>query len=173
MVSDEHFIVKIHDNLSLDAVVPLFYAGITTYSPLRYIGLDNSGTNLGMVGLSGLGHYAVKFAKAFGANVTFINTSISKKNEAIKRLGADSFLINSDPDQMKSHEKNFIDLRMMGNELINVYVDVFLLLDGVDITNLHVPYYDHDHHMICIVSGPYETRLGMTYDLLLAALSSP
>ncbi|XP_047316248.1 8-hydroxygeraniol dehydrogenase-like [Impatiens glandulifera] len=102
MVSDEHFIVKIPDNLPLDAAAPLLCAGITTYSPLRYFGLDKPGTNLGVVGLGGLGHCAVKFAKAFGANVTVISTSISKKNEAIERLGADSFLISSDPDQMKA-----------------------------------------------------------------------
>ncbi|XP_047312865.1 8-hydroxygeraniol dehydrogenase-like [Impatiens glandulifera] len=115
MVSDEHFIVKIPNNLPLDAVVPLLYAGITTYSPLRYFGLDKPGTNLGVVGLGGLGHCAVKFAKIFGTNVTVISTSISKKNEAIERLGADSFLISSDPDQMKSHGKIVIDLRMMRN----------------------------------------------------------
>ncbi|XP_047326609.1 8-hydroxygeraniol dehydrogenase-like [Impatiens glandulifera] len=115
IVLDEHFIVKILDNLPLDAAVPLLYVGITTYSLLRYFGLDKPRTNLGVVGLGGLGHCAVKFAKAFGVNVTVISTSINKKNEAIERLCADSFLISIDPNQMKSHEKIVIDLRMMGN----------------------------------------------------------
>jgi cinnamyl-alcohol dehydrogenase len=101
MVSDEHFVFRIPDELPLDAAAPLLCAGITVYSPLRYFGLDKPGLHIDVVGLGGLGHMAVKFAKAFGANVTVISTSPSKEKEAIENLGADSFLISRDQDQMK------------------------------------------------------------------------
>lgn len=101
MVAEEHFIVRIPDNMPLDAAAPLLCAGITTYSPLRYYGLDKPGLHVGVVGLGGLGHVAVKFAKAFGARVTVISTSPSKKDEALSRLGADNFLISTDEDEMK------------------------------------------------------------------------
>ncbi|MED6113961.1 hypothetical protein PIB30_075680 [Stylosanthes scabra] len=102
MVVDEHFVIRIPEGLPLDAAAPLLCAGITVYSPLRYFGLDKPGLHLGVVGLGGLGHVAVKFAKAFGAKVTVISTSPNKKDEAIKILGADSFLLSSDQDQMQA-----------------------------------------------------------------------
>jgi cinnamyl-alcohol dehydrogenase len=102
MVADEHFIVHIPENLPLDAGAPLLCAGITVYSPLRYFGLDKPGTHVGIVGLGGLGHVAVKFAKAMGANVTVISTSTGKKQEALEKLGADSFLVSRDQDQMQA-----------------------------------------------------------------------
>ncbi|KAH7859666.1 hypothetical protein Vadar_003990 [Vaccinium darrowii] len=102
MVVNENFVVRIPDNLPLDAAAPLLCAGITMYSPLRYFGLDKPGMHLGVVGLGGLGHVGVKFAKAFGAKVTVISTSPNKKNEAIDHLGADSFLVSRDPDQMQA-----------------------------------------------------------------------
>ncbi|MFQ6636701.1 hypothetical protein Gotur_013684, partial [Gossypium turneri] len=92
MVADEHFIVRIPDNLPLDVAAPLLCAGITVYNPLRYYGLDKPGLHVGVFGLGGLGHVAVKFAKAMGAKVTVISTSPSKKKEALENLGADSFL---------------------------------------------------------------------------------
>ncbi|EEF28016.1 probable mannitol dehydrogenase [Ricinus communis] len=100
MVADEQFVVRIPDNLPLDAAAPLLCAGITVYSPLRYYGLDKPGLHVGVVGLGGLGHMAVKFAKAMGAKVTVISTSPKKKQEAIERLGADSFLVGRDQDQI-------------------------------------------------------------------------
>nr|GMD17061.1 8-hydroxygeraniol dehydrogenase-like [Ipomoea batatas] len=101
MVADEHFVVRWPENLPMEAA-PLLCAGITTYSPLRYFGLDKPGMHIGVVGLGGLGHMAVKFAKAFGTKVTVISTSASKKEEAIERLGADSFLISRDQEQMQA-----------------------------------------------------------------------
>ncbi|KAL6959555.1 8-hydroxygeraniol dehydrogenase [Sarracenia purpurea var. burkii] len=102
MVANERYIVRIPDNLPLDYAAPLLCAGITTYSPLRYFGLDKPGMSIGVVGLGGLGHVAVKFAKAFGTKVTVISTSIGKKKEAIEILGADSFLVSTDPAQMQA-----------------------------------------------------------------------
>ncbi|CAI9111399.1 OLC1v1011619C1 [Oldenlandia corymbosa var. corymbosa] len=102
MVADEHFVLSWPEKLPLDAGAPLLCAGITTYSPLRHFGLDKPGTHVGVVGLGGLGHVAVKFAKAFGAKVTVISTSESKKKEAIEKLGADAFLVSRDPEQMQA-----------------------------------------------------------------------
>ncbi|KAF9675602.1 hypothetical protein SADUNF_Sadunf09G0049300 [Salix dunnii] len=102
MVADEHFIVRIPDNLPLDAAAPLLCAGITVYSPLRSYGLDKRGMHVGVVGLGGLGHVAVKFAKAMGLKVTVISTSPSKKQEALGHLGADSFLVSHDQDGMQA-----------------------------------------------------------------------
>ncbi|KAL3621765.1 Geraniol dehydrogenase 1 [Castilleja foliolosa] len=102
MVADEHFVIRWPDNFPLDIGAPLLCAGITTYSPLRYFGLDKPGLHVGVVGLGGLGHVAVKFAKAFGTKVTVISTSLSKKKEAIANLGADEFLVSSDPQQMQA-----------------------------------------------------------------------
>ncbi|KAM3327857.1 8-hydroxygeraniol dehydrogenase [Capsicum galapagoense] len=101
MVVDEHFVVHWPENLPMEAA-PLLCAGVTTYSPLKYFGLDKPGMHIGVVGLGGLGHMAVKFAKAFGTKVTVISTSAGKKDEAIERLGADSFLVSRDPDQMQA-----------------------------------------------------------------------
>ncbi|KAJ1406979.1 Polyketide synthase, enoylreductase domain [Sesbania bispinosa] len=102
MVADERFVIRIPDGLPLDAAAPLLCAGITVYSPLRYFGLDKPGLQLGVVGLGGLGHMAVKFAKAFGAKVTVISTSPNKKKEAIEHLGADSFVVSNEQDQMQA-----------------------------------------------------------------------
>ncbi|CAL5403144.1 unnamed protein product [Camellia sinensis] len=78
--------------MPLDAAAPLLCAGITTYSPLKYFELGKPGMHVGVVGLGGLGHVGVKFAKALGAKVTLISTSPNKKKKAIEHLGADSFL---------------------------------------------------------------------------------
>lgn len=102
MVVDEHFAVRIPDNMPLAATAPLLCAGVTVYSPLKYFELDKPGLHIGVVGLGGLGHVAVKFAKAFGAKVTVISTSPNKKDEAINRLGADSFLVSRDHGQMQA-----------------------------------------------------------------------
>ncbi|CAA2997491.1 geraniol dehydrogenase [Olea europaea subsp. europaea] len=102
MVVDEHFIVLWPKNFPLDAGAPLLCAGITTYSPLRYFGFDKPGMNIGVVGLGGLGHVAVKFAKAFGTNVTVISKSTNKKKDAIEKLGADSFLVSRNQEEMKA-----------------------------------------------------------------------
>uniref|UniRef100_A0A7N0T528 Enoyl reductase (ER) domain-containing protein n=2 Tax=Kalanchoe fedtschenkoi TaxID=63787 RepID=A0A7N0T528_KALFE len=100
MVVDEHFAVHIPESLPLDAAAPLLCAGITVYSPLKFFGLDKPGLHVGVVGLGGLGHAAVKFAKAMGAKVTVISTSPGKKTEAIERLGTDEFLLSSDKAQI-------------------------------------------------------------------------
>ncbi|KAG2376665.1 hypothetical protein LR48_Vigan319s000800 [Vigna angularis] len=100
MVADEHFVVRIPDNIPLDVAAPLLCAGITVYSPLKYYGLDKPGLHIGVVGLGGLGHMAVKFAKALGLKVTVISTSPNKKKEAIEHMGADAFVVSREQDEM-------------------------------------------------------------------------
>ncbi|KAI7753568.1 hypothetical protein M8C21_002208 [Ambrosia artemisiifolia] len=102
MVTDEHFVLRWPENLPLDAGAPLLCAGITTYSPLRHFGLDKPGTKVGVVGLGGLGHVAVKFAKAFGAEVTVFSTNPAKKQEALEGLKADHFVVSKDSEQMQA-----------------------------------------------------------------------
>ncbi|KAI7753569.1 hypothetical protein M8C21_002209 [Ambrosia artemisiifolia] len=80
--------------------------GFTTYpvipGPLRHFGLDKPGMKVGVVGLGGLGHVAVKFAKAFGAEVTVFSTTPAKKQEALEGLKADHFIVSKDPEQMQA-----------------------------------------------------------------------
>ncbi|KAF6166763.1 hypothetical protein GIB67_005639 [Kingdonia uniflora] len=102
LVVEEHFAIRFPENLPLDAAAPLLCAGITVFSPMKYYGLCKPGMSFGVVGLGGLGHVAVKFAKAFGMKVTVISTSLSKKKEAIEHLGADSFLVSRDQEEMQA-----------------------------------------------------------------------
>ncbi|KAL0282578.1 UNVERIFIED_CONTAM: putative mannitol dehydrogenase [Sesamum angustifolium] len=102
IVVDQHFVLHFPDNLPSDAGAPLLCAGITVYSPMKYYGMTEPGKHLGVAGLGGLGHVAVKFGKAFGLKVTVISTSPKKEAEAINKLGADAFLVSSDPVQLKA-----------------------------------------------------------------------
>lgn len=99
MVAHEDFVLRISDKLPLENVAPLLCAGITTYSPLKYWKVGK-GHKVGILGLGGLGHMAVKFAVAFGAEVTMLSTSASKEADA-KRLGAHRFVLTKDPEQLK------------------------------------------------------------------------
>lgn len=76
-------------------------AGITVYTPMVRHNMNQPGKSLGVIGLGGLGHLAVKFGKAFGLKVTVFSTSISKRDEALNLLGADHFVISSDEKEMK------------------------------------------------------------------------
>ncbi|KAF8029785.1 hypothetical protein BT93_E2269 [Corymbia citriodora subsp. variegata] len=102
LVVEEHFAVRIPDAISLTGCAPLLCAGITVYSPIRHFGLDRPGKRIGVVGLGGLGHLAVKFGKAFGAGVTVISSSERKRQEAIEELKADSFIASHDMNQMQA-----------------------------------------------------------------------
>ncbi|KAL3638996.1 8-hydroxygeraniol dehydrogenase [Castilleja foliolosa] len=93
VVAPEDFIIRWPDNFPMDRGAPMVCAGITTYSPLRYYGLDKPGLHVGVAGLGGLGHVAVKFLKAFGAKVTVIDIAPEKKSYALETLGADQFLL--------------------------------------------------------------------------------
>ncbi|MFC0516734.1 NAD(P)-dependent alcohol dehydrogenase [Mucilaginibacter angelicae] len=100
IVVHEDFVLRVSDKLDLASVAPLLCAGITTYSPLRYWNIGK-GHKMAVVGLGGLGHMAVKFGVAFGAEVTVLSTS-AKKAEDAKKLGAHHFVVTSDAEQLKA-----------------------------------------------------------------------
>ncbi len=102
---DENYVLAVPTSLPLNAVAPLLCAGITTYSPLRHWEVGKS-SHVGIVGLGGLGHMGVKFAAAFGSEVTVISTSKHKAEDA-KRLGAHHFLVSTDEEAMTKHAKQF------------------------------------------------------------------
>jgi alcohol dehydrogenase (NADP+) len=99
IVTHEDFVFRLSDKLPLANVAPLLCAGITTYSPLRHWKVGK-GTRLGVVGLGGLGHMAVKFGASFGAEVTMLSTSPDKEKDA-RRLGAQKFALTKDPAQLE------------------------------------------------------------------------
>ncbi|KAL7247113.1 hypothetical protein ACSBR2_002098 [Camellia fascicularis] len=101
IVVHERYCFRIPNDLPLALAAPLLCAGITVYSPMIRHKMNQPGKSLGVIGLGGLGHMAVKFGKAFGLSVTVFSTSISKKDEALIKLGADNFVISSDKEQMK------------------------------------------------------------------------
>jgi uncharacterized zinc-type alcohol dehydrogenase-like protein len=104
IVVKESFVLHIkHPEKDLAAVAPLLCAGITTYSPLRHWKVG-PGKRVGIVGLGGLGHMAVKLAHAMGAHVVLFTTSPAKTADA-KRLGADEVCISKDPEQMARYRE--------------------------------------------------------------------
>jgi len=105
IVVNEHFVVKVSPKLDPKSVAPLLCAGITTYSPLRHWKVG-PGQKVGVIGLGGLGHMGVKFAKALGATVVMITTSPGKGKDA-QRLGADHVLISTDAAAMKAQGNTF------------------------------------------------------------------
>jgi uncharacterized zinc-type alcohol dehydrogenase-like protein len=105
IVVDEKFVLNVPENLDLAATAPLLCAGITTYSPLRYLEVGQ-GSKVGILGLGGLGHMGVKLAASFGAEVTVISHSPHKKQDA-ERLGAHNFLLSSDTEGMNKHAMHF------------------------------------------------------------------
>ena len=105
IVVDEKFVLRVPANLDLPAVAPLLCAGITTYSPLRHWNVGK-GDTVGVVGLGGLGHMAVKLANAFGANVVMFTTSPGKADDA-KRLGAHEVVLSKNPDEMRKQANRF------------------------------------------------------------------
>ncbi|MBL7715166.1 MAG: NAD(P)-dependent alcohol dehydrogenase [Bdellovibrionales bacterium] len=93
----QDYVLKIKKGAPLDRIAPLLCAGITTYSPLKRYG-TKKGKKVGVVGLGGLGHMAVKIAKAMGAEVTVFSTSPGKEADA-RKLGAKNFVMTKDPAQ--------------------------------------------------------------------------
>jgi uncharacterized zinc-type alcohol dehydrogenase-like protein len=128
IVVDEQFVLRVPSNLELAAAAPLLCAGITTYSPMRHWNVSK-GQKVGVVGLGGLGHMAVKFAHAFGAHVVVFTTSPNKKDDAL-RLGADEVVISSNADEMKKHafSFDFILDAVAADHDINAYINLL----GVD-----------------------------------------
>lgn len=105
IVVDEAFTLSVSPKLDAAASAPLLCAGITTYSPLRHWNVG-PGQKVGIVGLGGLGHMALKFARSFGAHVVQFTTSPSKREDAL-RLGAHEVVLSRDEDAMKAHAGTF------------------------------------------------------------------
>src|SRR6266545_2294040 len=105
IVVDERFVLRIPTNLNVAASAPLLCAGITTYSPMHHWDVTK-GKKVGVVGLGGLGHMGVKFARALGAHVVVFTTSASKKEDAF-RLGAHETVVSRDGADMRKHAGSF------------------------------------------------------------------
>ena len=105
IVVDAQYTLHVSEKLAIEGVAPLLCAGITTYSPLRHWNIGK-GHKVAVVGLGGLGHMAVKFAVAFGADVTVLSTSASKEQDALN-LGAHHFAVTKDPETMKALQGKF------------------------------------------------------------------
>lgn len=105
IVVDENYVLRIPPTLSLAGAAPLLCAGITTYSPLRHWGVGKY-HKLAVVGLGGLGHMAVKIAKALGTEVTVLSTSALKRKDAM-RLGAADFVVTTNPSTLAGLQRRF------------------------------------------------------------------
>lgn len=129
IVVDENYILKIPSNLPLDKTAPLLCAGITTYSPLRQWKIK-AGDKVGVMGLGGLGHMAVKIAAAMGAEVTVLSTSDRKKADAL-RFGAKNFVTTKDKKNLEAYNQYFdlIINTVSANINLNDYLPL-LKLDG-------------------------------------------
>jgi alcohol dehydrogenase (NADP+) len=137
IVVDERFVLRMPSNLDLAGAAPLLCAGITTYSPLRHWGVSQ-GKKVGVVGLGGLGHMAVKFARAFGAHVVVFTTSTGKIEDAL-RLGAHEVVLSKSQDEMRKHAGSFdfiLDCVAAPHD-INAYINL-LAVDG-NITMVGAP----------------------------------
>jgi uncharacterized zinc-type alcohol dehydrogenase-like protein len=129
IVVDERFVLHVPANLDLAGVAPLLCAGITTWSPIRRWG-DITGKKVGVVGLGGLGHMGVKFARAFGARVVVFTTSPNKRDDAL-RLGAHEVIVSTNREEMKAHAGSFDFIldTIAADHDINAYLGM-LGLDG-------------------------------------------
>ena len=128
-VIDQDYAVTVPDNLPLEGVAPLFCAGITLYSPIKHWKVG-PGTKVAVMGLGGLGHMGVKFAKALGAHVTVLSHSPAKESDALA-MGADAFVATNNGDVFKKHARTFdLILNTISAEIdINRYLSL-LALDG-------------------------------------------
>ena len=129
IVVKDSFVLRVPENLNLAGAAPLLCAGITTYSPMRHWGVTK-GKKVGVVGLGGLGHMAVKFSHALGAHTVVFTTSPSKKDDAL-RLGADEVVLSRDANDMSKHAGSFDFIldAVAAEHDINTYINM-LARDG-------------------------------------------
>jgi uncharacterized zinc-type alcohol dehydrogenase-like protein len=129
IVVDERFVLRVPANLDLAGAAPLLCAGITTYSPMRHWGVTK-GKKVGVVGIGGLGHMAVKIARALGAHVVAFTTSPNKKDDAL-RLGADEVVVSRNANEMQKHAGSFDFIldAVAADHDINAYINL-LRRDG-------------------------------------------
>ncbi|HEY0003634.1 MAG TPA: NAD(P)-dependent alcohol dehydrogenase [Pyrinomonadaceae bacterium] len=124
IVVDQSYTLKIPANLPLANVAPLLCAGITTYSPLRRFKVS-AGQRVGVVGLGGLGHMAVKLAASMGAEVTVLSTSQDKEQDA-RKLGAHHFVVTKDAQKLEplANKFDFILDTVSAPHDLNVYLNL-------------------------------------------------
>lgn len=134
IVVEEDFVLRIPKGIGLDVAAPLLCAGITTYSPLRRWEAG-PGKKVAVVGLGGLGHMAVKIARAMGAEVTVLSQSLKKKDDGL-RLGADHYYATSDPETFEKLAGSF-DL-IINTVSAKIDVDAYLSLLALDGTLVNV-----------------------------------
>jgi alcohol dehydrogenase (NADP+) len=149
IVTDEKYTLHVSPNLPLEGVAPLLCAGITTWSPLREWKVGK-GHRLGVLGLGGLGHMAVKLGVALGAEVTMLSSSPSKEKDA-KRLGAHKFALTKDPEVLKSYGEyfDFIIDTVSAQHDFNTYLNL-LKRDGTLIL-VGAPPKPNDFHAFSII----------------------
>jgi uncharacterized zinc-type alcohol dehydrogenase-like protein len=149
VVVTEDFVYVIPEGLDIEKAAPLLCAGITTYSPLKHWGAG-PGKKVGVVGLGGLGHMAVKFAAALGADVYLITTSPDKASAA-QEYGAKGAVVSKDEAAMAEHQETFD-----------------LLIDTVPVGHNAQPYIDllaRDGALVLV--GPVEPMPGFDGDSLI------
>lgn len=134
IVVTEDFVVKIPENIELDAAAPLLCAGITTYSPLNRWGAG-PGKKVAVVGLGGLGHMAVKIAHAMGADVTVLSQTLSKKEDGLQ-FGANNYYATSDPATFEKLAGSF-DL-IINTVSASINLDAYISLLSLDGTLVNV-----------------------------------
>lgn len=137
IVVTEGFVVRIPDNIELDAAAPLLCAGITTYSPLNHWGAGPD-KKVAVLGMGGLGHMAVQIAHAMGAEVTVLSQTLKKKEDGLQ-LGADNYYATSDPETFEKLAGTFdLIINTVSAKLdLNAYLSL-LALDGT-LVNVGAP----------------------------------
>ena len=149
VISDERFAFPLPENLSSETAGPLLCGGITVYSPLRLYDVE-ARQNVGVVGIGGLGHLALQFARAFGCHVTAFSTSGNKAAEA-KRFGAHEFVVSTDPRALKAQ----------AGKLDFILVTVFAPLDWPTYLAMLRP-----HGKLCFVGAVAQPLTLSVFDLL-------
>ncbi|MDN4494431.1 NAD(P)-dependent alcohol dehydrogenase [Ureibacillus aquaedulcis] len=134
IVVTENFVLRIPDNMELDAAAPLLCAGITTYSPLNHWNAG-PGKKVAVVGMGGLGHMAVQIAHAMGAEVTVLSQTLKKKEDGLE-LGADDYYATSDLETFEKLAGRF-DL-IINTVSAKINLDAYLGLLAVDGTLVNV-----------------------------------
>ncbi|WP_018887717.1 NAD(P)-dependent alcohol dehydrogenase [Paenibacillus massiliensis] len=151
IVVTERFVVRIPDALDLDVASPLLCAGITTYSPLRHWNAG-PGKKVAILGMGGLGHMAIQYAHALGAEVTVLSRSTDKKAEALS-FGADHYYATSDSETFTTLAGRF-DL-ILNTVSANLDVDAYLSLLRIDgtLVNVGAPSQPDQYHVFSLIMG--------------------
>ncbi|PCK22938.1 alcohol dehydrogenase [Bacillus pumilus] len=151
IVVTERFVVSIPDQLSLDVASPLLCAGITTFSPLKHWDVG-PGKKVAIVGMGGLGHVAIQFAHALGAEITVLSRSLNKKDEALS-FGAKDYFATSDPETFKALAGQY-DV-ILNTVSANINVDAYLSLLRVDgtLVNVGAPAEPDQFHVFSLITG--------------------